>query len=94
MQSHCSDCQGTRSAKNGRWVLVLLRKITEQGEGVFTVLEVCGQLTLADYLRMAWHRAYATELKPNMGYWEGSLHLWVTTQTERQSMQREENTCG
>lgn len=33
MQSRFSDCQGTRNAKNGRCVLALLRRSTEQGRG-------------------------------------------------------------
>lgn len=34
MQSHFLDCQGIRSAKNGRWVLFLLRKKHSRGKGV------------------------------------------------------------
>lgn len=63
MQSHFLDCQGIRSAKNGRWVLVLLRKNTQQGKrgALTTSSKILGYLTPCKYLRMMWHRAYTRE---------------------------------
>lgn len=70
MQSRFLDCRGIRSAKNGRWVLVLLRKSTEQEKRgcLTTSLKVLGYLTPSKYLRMMWHRAYTRELKINVSY--------------------------
>lgn len=54
MQSHFSDCRGIRSAKNGRWVLVLFTKHVgwmERGSLV-TFLKIFEHLTPSKYLRM------------------------------------------
>lgn len=88
MQSHFLDCQGIRSAKNGRWVLVLLRKNTQQGKrGCFN--HILKNAWLSDPIEVSQDDVAQSLYKRILNNCEilyGNLHPWVTTQNEKQKV--------